>query len=279
MKRVSPGLAVNEQECSECGATYTANYILSTGKPHDMSGGMCRECRDKLIREREAKEEAERLADVARRRRQWRERSGIPSRFMYKEFGNFEIDRQPTAYKRALQYAEKYPLGKATGYPSLLLTSEGVWGVGKTHLACAIIHHILNKWNGENIIMPCYFTTEPDLFRSIQATYNYSNDDRRIRETEEDIYNRLIHVPLLVIDDIGKEQRGDARFVQRVLFAIIDGRYSRNLPMVLTTNLSPELLEQHLGGVGSNEASMDRLVEMTNGKFVRLKGESYRRKE
>jgi DNA replication protein DnaC len=49
--------------------------------------------------------------------------------------------------------------------------------------------------------------------------------------------------------------------------------------VVLTTNLSPAGLEQYLGGAGKNEATFERIVEMTDGKFTRLTGASYRRKK
>ena len=247
--------------------------------------GYCPDCRDKVIKVEEEQVEMARQAGIVSKRRKWRESSGIPTLFMGKDFSSFDQALQPTAFERAAGFAKEYPLTSPRGYGSLLLYSEGTWGVGKTHLACGIIHHILGRWAGEEISNPCHFVTEPDLFRSIQATYNYSSDEKIFRDSEDDIYRRLTRVPLLVIDDIGKEQRQDPRqrgstsdFVQRVLFAIIDGRYKNTLPLVLTSNLGPEKLEAYLGGVGTNEASFDRITEMTGGEFFRLTGESFRRK-
>lgn len=241
--------------------------------------GYCPACQHKKAAELKAKEEAERLAEVARQRRKWRYTCGIPDLFMNKRFETFEKERQPLAYKKCLRYAEQSPLSPARGYPSLVLFSAGVWGVGKTHLICSIAHQILNRWNGEEISCPVLFITEPDLFRRIQATYNIPPEEKARRESENDVFTHLIKVPLLILDDIGKEERADPRFVQKVLFAIIDGRYRLQLPIVLTTNLSPEQLSAHLGGERGNDASYDRLVEMSEGKFIQLKGKSYRRKE
>ena len=264
------------KNCLGCGVGYESKTFLILGVRINFDHGYCSACRQKKLDEMLAQEEACRLAEIAQKRRHWRNNCGIPAKFINKEFGTFEVNKQPLACKKCFDYAEKFPLGSAVGYPSLILL--GIWGSGKTHLVCSIAHHILNRWNGEEISCPILFTTEPDLFRRIQTTYNIPQEEKALRENENDIYNHLIRVPLLILDDIGKEERADMRFVQRVLFAIIDGRYRVQLPMVLTTNLSPENLNTYLGGERGSEAIYDRLVEMSDGKFLQLKGESYRRR-
>ncbi|MBA7714970.1 hypothetical protein ES703_124003 [subsurface metagenome] len=272
-------VVIAKRECLGCGEEFDSRTFVVFGVRVNFDRGYCPACRDKKMAELVEKEETERLAGIAKT---------LPLGYHYiiLQFPpplihfyseTFESERQPRAYKKCLEYADRFPLLKATGYVSLVLFSPEVWGVGKTHLVCSIAHHILNRWNGEEISCPALFTTEPDLFRRIQATYNILPEERAWHETENAVFNHLIRVPLLILDDIGKDERSDKRFVQRVLFAIIDGRYKLSLPMVLTTNLSLEQLGAHLGGERSNEASYDRLVEMTEGKFVQLKGESYRR--
>lgn len=265
------------KNCLGCGAVYESKTFIICGAHINLDHGHCPACRQKKLDELLAQEEASRLAEIARKRRQWRGNCGIPIKFMNEQFDTFEQERQRLAYKKCFNYAEKFPLSRAAGYPSLLLFSPSLWGVGKTHLVCSIAHHILNRWDGEEIICPILFTTESDLFRRIQATYNIPREEKMWRESENDVYNHLARVPLLILDDIGKEERADPRFVQRVLFAIVDGRYRARAPVVLTTNLSLEDLSAHLGGERGNEASYDRLVEMNEGRFVQLKGESYRR--
>lgn len=272
-------MLVTSKNCLDCGKEFDSKTFIVLGMHLNFDQGYCPTCRQKKLDEMLAQEEAHRLAEIAKKRRQWRYDCGIPGLFMDKGFGTFEQERQPLAYKKCLTYADNFPLEKVKGYPSLLLFSPGLWGVGKTHLVCSIAHRILNRWNGEEISCPILFTTESDLFRRIQATYNIPYEEKAWRESENDVYNHLVRVPLLILDDIGKEERADPRFVQRVLFAVVDGRYRAQAPMVLTTNLSPEGLSAHLGGERGNEASYDRLVEVSEGKFTQLKGESYRRIE
>jgi DNA replication protein DnaC len=117
-------------------------------------------------------------------------------------------------------------------------------------------------------------TTEPELFSRIQSTYNYTPEEKLTKPSESNFISAMIKVPLLIIDDVGKEERNDPKFVQRILFEIINGRYDNMLPMVLTANLSPEELSEHLGGNRDNDASFNRLKQMAN--FIPMEGKSYR---
>jgi len=272
--------------CSKCGSEYEAVTTSLLETKYDLSGGQCYECRRLRYEEQQRNEEATRLAEIAKKRFTWRSECGVPLKFMQAGFDTFDINREGNVkrvHALCLKYAEDFPIeylqyikaGKA--YPSLLLFSTDVWGIGKTHLACAICHNILNRWNGEEITCPVSFCSEPDLYRSIQATYHYTSEERQHRENEDDIIRRLIYTPLLVLDDVGKEPRADPKFIQRILFAIIDGRYRKLRPIVLTTNKSPDELKYYLGGK-NNQASYDRLWELTGGKFLKMTGKSYRRK-
>jgi len=277
---------LKKQVCVDCSAKYDATQIVFDSESRDITGGRCHACRT-VIRERyqNAYNEAQRQ-NTARTRLKWRQTCGIPPRFLNEEFGTFDTSRKGNIkkiYDICLRYAKGFPIDyraytRAEGkpYPSLYIYSEAVWGVGKSHLACSILHYILNNWEGETQVRPVHFISEPELYRKIQATYNYNNDEKKYRESEDDIINELIARPLLVIDDIGKERRQDQRFVQRVLFAIIDGRYKSLRPVVITSNLSPDNLGRYLSGQNEDDAIMDRLIEMTCKKFYQIKGESYR---
>ena len=111
------------------------------------------------------------------------------------------------------------------------------------------------------------------MFRRIRATFNHIEK----QETEEGIYKLLTTIPLLIVDDVGKEEVSDSRFVQRVWFSVINGRYDNMLPIVITANLNPDKIAYHLGGSRNNEASFDRLYEMVGGVFWENEGKSYRR--
>ena len=283
------GSSSTQQICIQCGNEYDAKHITVLERDQDLSGGLCYECRAEQDKDRVARQNALLATEVNDKRAMWRNACGIPDKYRTATLHSFRVDR-PGNMKKAKdvcqEYADGFPLDylrykKERGaYRSLILFSTDVWGIGKTHLVCAIMHRILDRWNGERTGCPVLFISEPELYRRIQATYNYTQEEKKYRESEEEIMNGLLYTPLLVLDDVGKEQRTDARFVQRTLFAIINGRYNNLRPIVLTSNMSAKQLELYLGNSGE-QASFDRLFEMTgspkNG-FLKMTGESYRRR-
>lgn len=74
----------------------------------------------------------------------------------------------------------------------------------------AIANFVIDNWSGEpgQIFRPIYFVKGPGLTRRIRATYNLRRDDVE-HEREEDIYNDLRGVRLLLLDDVGKEKPSD----------------------------------------------------------------------
>ncbi len=262
--------------CQDCGDEFETYRLICLGVDKYISN-CCPKCRT-IKREESEKIERQRLeAEVAEMKSTWLINSGIPRKFRDERFGTFEMKNEnlQKVHALCLDYAENFPLARGSKYKSLGLFSKGVWGIGKSHLVCAIAHKIMERWIGGSINSPVCYITEPQMFSRIRATFNRGYDGNN--ETEEQVYNHLINVPLLIVDDIGKEEVADPRFVQRVWFSIVNGRYDNELPMVITANLDPDGIEQHLGGSRNNEASFDRLYEMLEGVFWEMMGESYRR--
>ena len=277
VKKVEPLKRQTNKACA-CGAVYEGLLVSYDRGEHwiDLRKS-CPKCRGKAIEEFNAQEAAIKARQLADLRQQWLEKSGIPILFKNKTFDNFESSYQKRAFNICRNYAAGLTVDNCRGYYSLVLISEKMWGVGKTHLVCAIAKEVIKKCKGERWAAPVRFITEPDLYQRIQATYDPKYAPVRL-ENEDSILRALTHAPLLILDDVGKEERTDKRFIQRILFSIIDGRYRNMLPLIMTTNLNSNALREHLGGEGENEASFDRLLEMCRGKFTMLSGDSYRRK-
>lgn len=264
--------------CLSCGKPYVAHIGHVLGISIDFGKGLCLECNQKKIDEKEKKELELYQKRLMQTRETWRKACGIPLRYQKSCFEQFDSNVNKTILKikqTCEEYAIKFSFHNPSLSTSLLMYSQGVWGLGKTYLACATANAILDKWNDEVALCPVLFVSEPQLFLRIRSTYNKQNNDSQ-KETEEEIYHKLTSVRLLILDDVGKEEVSDSRFVQRVLFAIIDGRYQNMLPMIITANLDTTGLDKHLGGDRGNSASMDRLAEMTGNVFWELKGDSYR---
>jgi hypothetical protein len=284
-------------QCAECGRDFEGRvWFMGNIRLKGISTSVCPDC----IKKDEGNQKALFLSTVAAVRLKWRQQSGIPPKFQNQDFDTFICGKNGNTakiHKTCLEYAKGYPLshqeyitaqGKA--YPSLVLFSIAdknvkydLAGVGKTHLICAIAHRYLDRWKGEGMVYdgqwkyhrsnPVCFISEYELYRRIQATYSYNPEEKQKLESESDIINSLTHKNLLEIDDIGKEPRKDMDFVQRILFAIIDGRYKTMRPIIMTTNKDPDELARYLG-----EASFDRIFEMTKGVIHQVEGKSYRQK-
>ena len=283
-----PNITTESRTCKnpKCRKKYVAEVVHLLGVRIVRGSGYCPDC-VQLIPKVPGEVEETTPERIARERREMRESSGISPKFMTEDFSTFEQDSQPKAFKKCWEFAESFPLTEPQGKQSLVLYSEHSWGVGKTHLVCAIGHRILDRWKGERIGRRLVlFISEPDLYMRIQSTYGYSPEEKSRHENEADIIRQLTSASLLIIDDVGKRQVTDKenKFVRRIMFAVIDGRYKAMLPLVLTANLNPDGLKTYLGG-GEDEASFDRLAEMCGGrsgrgvKFFQMEGSSFRRRK
>lgn len=268
-----------KQICKNCGNEFDAKIFLILGRKTKPST-VCSVCGEKERKEKEIQEKNKKEYEEKQLKNNWRIDSGIPLRFMDERFETYKINSfNKNIFNVCKDYSEKFPIEPRKDYKSLAIFSKGVWGVGKTHLACSIGHCIIDRWGGDwREHSPIYYVTEPNLFSRIRATYN-RNSSNGYSENEYEIYKQLATIPLLIIDDVGKEEVSDPRFVQRVWFTIINERYDNLKPVVLTANLTPDELASHLGGSRNNEASFDRLYEMLCGDFWEVKGDSYRREK
>ena len=231
----------------------------------------CPECSkrhyEEGVRDRQL-EELEKIKLVQREK--WYGQVGITGILCGKTFDNFDSTLQQTAYDAVKGWAET----------SMVLLSPGVYGIGKTHLACALANHLISTKETAYIrstgsisrpVCPCTFITERQLLSRIRQTYNRTEFEDQ--ETEQQVYRALAKSPLLIIDDVGKVRPRDYSFLQGVYFDIVDERWVNEQQIILTTNLSLKELEEHIGG-----ASADRLREMcSKAGFVVMKGQSHRR--
>lgn len=177
-------------------------------------------------------------------------------------FETFEYEIQPEGLIAAMDMAEM-----RSG--NLILWSDQSWGTGKTHLAAAICNRLIEQ----NI--PCRFTTGQNLFNAFGA-----------RMEDHQGYNDLLAAagttPLLVIDDLDKVHLAQSSFKQSIFFEVLNKRYLRKLPTVITTNVHVEVTYNDIVGISDyiGRAAASRLCDMSNGglQVVEMNGEDYRRR-
>jgi DNA replication protein DnaC len=133
----------------------------------------------------------------------WRDKVGrdrlrgasIPKRYQHCTFENF------TAYNESLLKAVAQARDVAEAFPTVGkgLFLEGQPGVGKTHLAAAVLKQVIDRVGASGL-----FYDTRDLLRVIRSTY-----DPSIRTTELEILRPVMRADLLVLDDIGAEKTSE----------------------------------------------------------------------
>ena len=166
--------------------------------------------------------------------------------FSDKQFSNFDVERPmltisereslQLAYKTALQFAAE---------PDGWLLLEGSYGCGKTHLAAAIGNERLVK--GDMVL----FITVPDLLDHLRSTYGPTSE-----MGYDEMFDRIRGAQLLILDDLGSEN--PSQWAGEKLFQLLNHRYSRRLPTVITTNVDLDRIDGRIRSRMLDEGLMRR---------------------
>lgn len=260
MRAVTIGTASqNKYACPDCGKP-TEPLVFELAGQTRLWARRCPECAaareaERVARERELQEIHRELAERERRSRinKLFEASNLGARFARATFDTW-LPRPGTekAYEACREYAENWPPSGGRG-----LILSGPTGSGKSHLAAAIANHLLQHE------VPVILQSVPKLLVMYASTQRFSS-----QVTSEQFIDTLVDADLLILDDLGAQQRGE--WAEAVLYTVVDERYRRERPIVVTTNLAPRDLE---GAVGTR--IMDRLAETC--RVITVRATSYRR--
>lgn len=108
----------------------------------------------------------------------------------------------------------------------------GKTGTGKSHLAYAILKEAMRKK------YRCNVSKFIEISREIKTSWN----SRDISEKE--VITRFAKYDFLLIEEIGVQYNTPNEKV--ILYDILEQRYMRQLPTLLTSNLAPDKLKEHL---------------------------------
>lgn len=154
----------------------------------------------------------------------------------------------------------------------------GPRGVGKTEMACRIAYDYagsrLDPRFGNWAYRPVpkgrpkhgvRFVVSADLMTELRSTFDKGGD------SEADVIRRYVNVPVLIIDDLGKDS--STQWVLAKLFQIVNGRYEAERATIVTSQYTQAGLAAVLSEYGRKEdalAIVSRLAEMT--KRVKMDG-------
>jgi len=133
--------------------------------------------------------------------------------------------------------------------PEGWLILVGPIGSGKTHLAAAIAGECMAHG------MAVHMATMPDLLDMLRQGYAEDADERFEQRLEW-----LRDVGLLILDDLGTENA--TPWATEKLYQIVNYRYERRLPMVVTSNVDP----RRIGANRVEPRVLSRLLEGTEAE-------------
>lgn len=211
-----------------------------------------------------------------RRPEQLLEGAQIPPRFAHASFENFILPERrdnPTAndaYAKVMLdakvYSQSYP---ETDKPGLLFM--GTPGVGKTHLAVAVLKRLIDRG------FECVFLDYQALLERIRRGY-----DPACGASAREAYQTVLDTEVVLLDDLGAHRVTD--WVNDTVFAIINHRYNARKATLVTTNLadrdaSPpsnltkDTLAERIGASARSRLfEMCKLLRITATEDYRLRG-------
>jgi DNA replication protein DnaC len=186
----------------------------------------------------------------------------IPRRYNECSLSNYQQASNNGSQLRAFNYA--YRLVRE--YPSIDrgLLLMGPCGVGKTHLAVAVLRGLIEKG------IACLFCEFGTLLKEIQNSYNPVSQTSELK-----VLAPIFDTEVLVLDELGASKPTD--WVRDTMMQIINTRYNDKKLTIFTTNYldgrrteRDETLEDRIG-----VRLRSRLFEMC--KTVQIEGDDYRK--
>jgi DNA replication protein DnaC len=204
----------------------------------------------------------------------WREQVGqhrladanIPKRYQHCTFANFSAYNPSlkNALEQARRVPERFPAADNLRDQGRGLLLGGLPGVGKTHLAVAVLKQVMESSGARGL-----FYDTRDLLRVIRSTY-----DPSIRTTELEILRPVMTADFLVLDDLGAEKTSE--WVEETMNLIVNTRYNERRLTIFTSNYldipddtDPNSLVFRIGN-----RMRSRLHEMC--EFIEMDGADYR---
>jgi hypothetical protein len=218
------------------------------------------------------------IDDLKYRRSSWIKNANLPGPHKGKEVSDCS-DIKPSIINEVLVWADAFKTGKIFQADGSNTYGKGLYltgkpGQGKTTLASALLQDLIRTTPLDVIpfhtLTAAKFLTYVGLIRLQQeimgADYESPKDSLMLG-----IFTRhkdpVSNIPLLVIDDLGKEFTSASGWQNTILDELIRTRYNNGYPTIITSNMQVEDLAKYNSSMASfaQEAFYTITVESTKG--------------
>jgi len=183
--------------------------------------------------------------------------AGIPARYASCSLSRFLTSHPDERARRQLVEARS----KAEEYVDRFLTEDGAFaesgllfigppGGGKTHLAVAVLHALIDRYGVHG-----RFTDFTNLIHQIQSTFDPGSP-----ESKREVLDPVIRADVLVLDELGAQK--PTAWVRDILYLVINTRYTERRPTLFTTNY---LLEPPATRPEGERPTLDRGPDPSGG--------------
>ena len=182
-----------------------------------------------IVAEREGVSSANRCDCVAETQSKELESSAqIPENYRAASFDNFHLPHDNPTASRQLQLAMLPIKSYANNFPVLKdklgLLLIGPQGVGKTHLAVAVLRELIGRGH-EGV-----FFDYQNLLGRIRSSYDAASGT-----SDREAYRSALDAEILLLDDLGAHRVTE--FTEDTITSIVTHRCNQKMPLIATTNL------------------------------------------
>lgn len=179
--------------------------------------------------------------------------SGISDEYQKKGFKDFDdrgLSNLAAAKANAIKYYQSFLQNEKDRQNSIILCGQP--GSGKTHLGMAICNNLLAQSN-VGVVYMAYRNVVTKIKQYMTDESNYSRE-----------IGKYMNARLLYIDDMLKGKTTDSDV--NIMYEIINYRYMNNLPIVVSTEKTPDQI------IDFDEATGSRILEMCKKNIISLSG-------